>query len=168
MVIDHLALQLGEPAMPLRLTVGRLAMPMFFLLAGHLARAPRRRHLWIGLLGVALGACTFVESPNVLTWWALGVCVLAAMRWAGIPAWLLVAVGLGLLANGYVVQLGSSYDYRALWALMALGSMLPAAAFTWAGFAPSWVHFLGRHPIAVYAGHVLALELLDQVLSAVT
>ena len=49
MIGDHLCAVFGGE--PYRFTLGRLAMPMFFILAGHLARHVHWRHLWIGLVG---------------------------------------------------------------------------------------------------------------------
>jgi hypothetical protein len=157
MIVDHLALVLGGPV-ELRLTVGRLAMPAFFLLAGHLARRPRLRHLWIALLGFALPLVVpWIDSPNVLVWWAWGVVVLWVWRWAGFELWPIVILALVVAANGWT-QTEGTYDWFALVALMAVGSMLPATAFTWAAPAPRCVALLGRHPVSIYAGHLLALQ----------
>lgn len=157
MIGDHLSLFLGLDGY--RMTLGRLAMPMFFLLAGHLAGRLRWRHAWIALLGVALPlAAPWVDSPNVLVWWALGSCVLVAARRLGVPALLIVAVGLTVGANGWELVGGHTYEPAALVGLMALGSVWPRHWFTWAAAAPGWVAAVGRHPVAWYVGHVLLLE----------
>ncbi|WP_457204114.1 TraX family protein [Nocardioides sp. HB32] len=164
MLVDHLCLVFSGPY-AVRMTVGRLAMPMFFLLAGHLARRVRWRHGGIFLIGCALPVLVpWIDSPNVLVWWAVGVLLLAAARWAEVPAWLLVVVALAASANGWVDTDGT-YDARCLWGLMALGAMLPASAFTWAGRAPRWVAALGCWPITFYVGHLLLLEALIQAAS---
>lgn len=158
MVIDHVALTTGLPD-ELRILPGRLAMPMFFLLAGYLARTPRWRHLVIGAVGLALPLLVrWIDHPNVLVLWAVGVGVLWLWREAGLPAWILAAVGLGMAANGYVAADGS-YDVVAMWGLMALGGMLPGSAFGWAGRLPAAFVLIGRHPIVWYLGHLAVLEL---------
>jgi hypothetical protein len=164
MLADHLAYLTGGPEV-IRLTVGRLAMPAFFILAGHLARRPRLRHAEVFVLGLVLPALVpWIDSPNVLCWWALGVVCLWLLGRLGWPAWLLVALPLTLGANGWLHLDGNGYAGSALFGLMALGAILPRSVFAWAGRLPRQVArplaFLGRHPIAFYAGHLLALELL--------
>lgn len=158
MFADHLALVFSGPEL-IRLTVGRLAVPMFFLLAGHLARRPRWRHALVALVGVLLPVLVpWVDSPNVLVWWALGVVLLWGGRLAGVPAWVWPVLAATLAANGWAPMIGTGYNPWALWALMALGQLVPRDWFSWAGRLPGWVGALGRRPVWVYAGHLLALQ----------
>lgn len=162
MVVDHLALVLGT-AGELRLTVGRVAVPLFFLLAGHLARAPRARHAAFFALGVVLPVLVpWLDAPNVLVWWALGVVVLHVCRWGGVPVWVVVAVCLTVLVNGWGAVEGS-YSPYGLWALMGVGSMLTLPSFWWGNRLPSFLAVLGRWPVTIYAGHVLLLALAVEV-----
>lgn len=163
MFVDHLALVFGGPD-ELRLTIGRLAMPAFFLLAGHLAGRLRFRHLEIFALGILLPVFVpWVDAPNVLVWWAIGCAVLVAARAAGFPSWLLAAAALGASANGFsTVPDGLlMYDPIALYGLMALGQLIPSSSFTWAARAPRWVAVLGAHPIAFYVGHLVLLRVVQ-------
>lgn len=158
MLLDHLALVVGGLD-EVRLTLGRLAMPLFFVLAGHLARDPRWRHLGIAAVGVVLPLVVpWIDAPNVLVIWAVGVVILWAGRRWSVPAWVVVVVALGCAANGWTSTDGH-YDFLALWALMALGSILPTSALMFCARAPRWVATLGRFPISFYVGHLLVLHL---------
>ena len=159
MVVDHLALAFG--VLPLRLTLGRLAMPLFFILAGHLSRRVGPRTLWALALGLALPALApWIDSPNVLAWYAAGVGALAAARYLRLPLWLLLALPLTLAANGWGSPVLTGYNPLCLLGLMALGAMLPRASFDWARRLPAPLAVLGRYPLTVYVGHVLALTWL--------
>lgn len=164
MVVDHLALYADVPL--LRDTVGRLALPLFFVLGGHLLTRLSPRLLLIGALGLVLpGLAPWVDAPNVLLWYALGAFLLApGWRWAGtaVPAGLVVAVALTALANGVTPPAGS-YDPLALFALMALGRLLPRPALDWARRLPQSLSLLGRWPLTVYVGHVLLLTVVAGV-----
>lgn len=162
MVVDHLAYVLEGPA-ELRSSIGRLAMPMFFLLAGHLSRRLSWRHLGIFGVGSLLPVLVpWIDNPNVLVWWAIGCLLLAIARAASVPVWLIAAVGLALAANGRVDVTGingaATYDAAALWGLMALGTLLPSSAFTWAARAPRWIVAVGSYPLTFYVGHLLVLQ----------
>lgn len=166
MLADHLTLILEGPGF-IRMTLGRLAVPMFFLLAGYLASRPGPRHLGIGLLGLALPLLVpWIDSPNVLVWWALGVCVLWLSRGAPHVRLAVLVIALTFGANGYVFLTPASYDPVNLLGLMVLGAILPASWYSAAGRLPSWVGVIGRHPVAWYVGHLLVLEGLRQVLWA--
>jgi len=166
MMLDHATYVLAGPA-EIRWTLGRLAMPMFFLLAGHLAGRLRWRHAQIGLLGLLLPlAVPWIDTPNVLLLWALGCAVVYAARWAGLPLWLLIVVPLVEVANGVSIDGPGYYSPAVLGALMALGTMLPRTTFNWrlprAALRP--VAALGRHPILWYVGHLLVFQSVGTVL----
>lgn len=168
MLVDHVTLLTAVPDV-FRLVPGRLAMPMFFLLAGYLATAPRWRHAWVGYAGIALPFFVpWVDSPNVLVLWAGGVAFLALIRYLGLPVWLLAAVGLAVAANGWAHAGGGHYDVFAMWGLLALGTMLPRSAFDWTRTIPGWIGaslaLVGRHPIAWYLGHLTVLEVGRRVI----
>lgn len=164
MVVDHVALLLGGLDV-VRLSVGRLALPLFFLIAGHLAaritfeRATSWRHLGIATLGLLLPVVvSWVDSPNVLILWAAGCLLLWGWRRLGLPAWGLVVVALTCAANGLVFQAGRSFGILEVWALMALGSTLPRSSFGWGGRLPAFLGAVGRRPVLWYVGHLLVLD----------
>lgn len=172
MVADHLALFAGAPLV--RVTVGRLAMPLFFVLAGHLATRLSWRVARLGLLGVLLPlAAPWVDSPNVLLWLAYGAVALALARRAHLPPALLVGAQLAVFANPGVfhpyADLGTGYPPAALLGLMALGAMLHRDQLTGladrlpARLVPplSWA---GRHALGLYVGHVLLLTVCGPLL----
>jgi hypothetical protein len=164
MFVDHIVLLFSGPEL-LRLFPGRLAMPAFFLLAGHLVTRVSWRTIAVGALGFLLPmGVPWVDSPNVLTLWAVGVVLICAARRLGLPEWPLILLGLAMAANGYTTTGANAYEATALVGLMALGAMLPASTFLWAGDLPArLVHPLaavGRAPIRWYVGHLLALQFL--------
>lgn len=158
MVVDHLTVVFSGPHV-LRLTVGRLAVPAFFILAGHLAGRLRWRHAWVAGVGLVLPLLVpWIDSPNVLLYWALGSCALVVLRWAEIPSWVLCVVALTLAANSWGVSPGNGYEWSALLGLMGLGAVVPRTAFAFAGRAPGWVAAVGRRPLTWYVGHLLVLQ----------
>lgn len=158
MIGDHVSLILGFDAY--RYTLGRAAMPAFFLLAGHLAGRLSWRHVRIAAIGLALPlAVPWIDSPNVLVLWSVGCLLLWGLRRWGAPVQLVAILALAAAANGWgALPFGRSYVPLALWGLMAVGAGLPRTWFTWAGVLPAWVAAMGRHPIAWYVGHLLVLE----------
>lgn len=161
MIGDHLAIAVGNPLF--RVTAGRLAMPIFFVVAGHLAGSRlSRRHLYAALLGLGLPILVpFVDSPNVLLWWAVGCVILYGFQRLGLPVWALIAVPLTLGANGWVITPGDhSYNPGDLLALMALGRGLAPEVFAFGLRLPPWMGALGRRPLSWYIGHALLLQLV--------
>lgn len=174
MVVDHLTIVLDGPDF-LRYTVGRLALPLFFLVAGSLVSTTlRKRYALIALLGAGLPLVVpWVDSPNVLWWYVMGVLVMYRMphSWT-LPA---LVVSVVLLANGLLWAAGG-YPFAGILALMLLGRLigshqlddfaarslgrlgLPYA--TWVGYP---LAVLGRHPLAFYVGHLLVLGLVFRV-----
>jgi uncharacterized membrane protein YcfT len=166
MVIDHLALIAGLDI--LRYTVGRIAMPLFFVVAGTLVTRLTWRHAAIVPIGLALPLVVpWVDRPNVLVLYVLGaiVLVVAARLFPSdehrLPVLLgIVAVCLAIVANGFD-RVGVSYPASALVALMAVGALLGRHRLDVPGRQlPAFLELPGRFPLSVYVGHVLALQLL--------
>lgn len=158
MLVDHLALWLD--LLPLRLTVGRLALPLFFLLAGHLAGRLGRRTLHLVAAGLALTVLApWAGSPSILLWIAFCLVVIVAARAARFPLWLLAAVPLTLAANRWPIG-ATGYDPAGLLALMALGALLPRSAFAWGHRLPALLDLPGRYALSAYVVHALALTLV--------
>lgn len=157
MIVDHVTLIFHGPDV-LRLTVGRVAMPLFFLIAGHLVRRLSWRHAGVYLLGLVLPvAIPWVDSPNVLEWYVLGAVAIVVARWADLPVWVYIAGVLAVMANGWnIAKPGTSYDGAALIALMLIGSQLPRSSWDWARRIP--LGWLGRYPLTVYVGHLIVLQ----------
>jgi len=160
MILDHVALLVGGPEI-VRLSLGRLAMPMFFILAGRLSRRLTWRHAAIFVIGFFLPAVVpWIDDPNVLVWYAIGAAVLAAQRRLRIPAWAVLTVALTLGANGWLNTSSGSFNPWMLFGLMSLGSMIPRSSFAWAEHLPQPLAVVGRAPLRWYVGHVLALQAL--------
>lgn len=159
MTVDHLALFLDVPE--LRVTVGRVAMPLFFVLGGHLARRLSWRLLLVPVVGLALEVVApWSGAGSLLVTFAAGaVFVVLARRHPPILA-VVAAAGIALGANGYAELLGSAYDPRCLVALMALGALLDRRILEGLRWTPAPLVLLGRFPLTFYAGHVLLLTLL--------
>lgn len=160
MVGDHLALVWSFEAY--RLTLGRLAMPLFFVVAGHLAgRRLSSRHLLAVGVGLVLPVVVpWVDSPNVLVWFGVGAGILYVFERRGWPTWLLVLPALIFAANGWSLLSGRSYDPLALLALMVVGRGLAPTLLVAGRRLPCWVGALGRRPLTWYVGHVLALQVV--------
>jgi hypothetical protein len=163
MAADHLLYVTHGPA-ELRHTVTRVAMPLFALVAGYLVRRLSLRWLWVFTVGAALPvAVPWIDNPNILCELAAGavVCV-AARRWRYGPllAFGVLAWALTIAANGYAVPVGS-YQLTAVVGLMLLGQhsgdLLAGIGGRW---LPGWLAGLGRYPLTVYVGHLLAIQLV--------
>lgn len=160
MILDHLLIVTGHETSPLRYTVTRAAMPLFFVLSGHLVRRVNERHLMVAALGVTLPLLVpFIDRPNVLLWYAACCPAVLLARRAGPGALaVLVLVPLTLAANGYHLWTAtSSYDPVGLLGLMALGALLPRDAARFARRLPAWLGAAGRFPLTVYVMHLLIL-----------
>lgn len=162
MLLDHVLIWQAWSG-PLRLTVTRAAMPLFFVVGGHLAHRLSWRTAWIAVLGMALpGVAWWIDSPNVLLWFALMSVVIVGCKrevvFGRVVLAVCVAVPLVQLANFIAVSpTGQSYDPPALMGLMALGALLPRSAFAFADRAPRWLACCGCYPLTVYVSHVLAV-----------
>jgi hypothetical protein len=159
MLVDHLALFAGVPL--LRFTVGRLAVPLFFVLAGHLSARASWGRVWrlVGL-GVLLQAVApWSDALQVLGALGAGAFVLNGLR--GRDRVLLVVLCLTLAANGWGFATSTAYDGLALFSLMIVGAELSRSSLRAVGQRlPSWLAWPGRHALGVYAVHIPALTVL--------
>jgi len=162
MIFDHAVIVFVGAGSPLRWTLGRLAMPLFFLLGGYLVRRLSWRHGWVFVLGCFLPVVVpWVDSPNVLVWYAVGAVILwsADTVWA---RWLTLAVGLALSANFPDQTIGSSYAPGMLVGLMIVGALLRhyhgSGVLAWGRYLPRWFAPVGRYPLTIYVGHLLVLR----------
>jgi uncharacterized membrane protein YcfT len=171
MVLDHCLLIWGgsetgaaSPVHVLRSTVGRIALPLFFVISGHLVR--RLSWRWAGIVAIGLVlpvVAPWLDDPNVLVWYGLGAAVIVACRRYGVSLWLLPVLSLAWAANWGFSPLHvslHSYDGLALLGLMGLGAVLDRQSFGWASRLPRLLDWPGRHPLSVYVGHVLVLNVL--------
>lgn len=165
MLADHAAASAGIGSGPLRETVTRLAMPLFFLLAGHLARRPSWRHAELVAWGLVIPTVVpWVDAPNVLLWLGVLLPVVAvARRHSNLH--LLLVVCLAALANpgslgGLGAPMGTGYPPAALLALILLGALAPRSAFAWGRRLPVWVGVLGAVPLSFYVVHLVVLASL--------
>jgi uncharacterized membrane protein len=161
MVVDHVALVVGGLG-GVRWTVGRLALPIFFVLGGHLARRLSPRHLVIAGVGLLLPAVVpWIDSPNVLLLYAVGAALVVIGRLGRLSRVLMLVVLLTAMANGVGGRAGTGYPPAALWALMLVGIDVPRAWLVQlGGRLPRWLAGPGSWPVSVYVGHLLALQLL--------
>lgn len=161
MVVDHVAIVVGGPlAIALRCTIGRLALPLFFVTAGRCSGRVTWRHALAAVVGVLLPLVVpFIDAPNVLVWWALGaVALYLGGTWLAPIA---VLVALTLAANDWLIAPGrADYPGIVLVALMGLGALLPWTWWRWGDSLPAGqlLAFLGRHALPIYVGHALALS----------
>lgn len=158
MVLDHV-LEVAEAGEVARDSLTRLAMPLFFLVSGHLVRrVDVRRLVLVGALGVVLPLVVRVfEAPNVLLWYALFAPVVVWGKRRPAVLWLCAFTALLLYGNDHVLVGEPSYPPFALLGLMALGALAPRAAFDrLPALRP--LELAGRFPLSVYVVHGLLLE----------
>lgn len=171
MLADHV-LVFTPHAMPVRLTLTRLAMPLFFLIAGNLATRCRWPRLaWVLGWGLLLPAVAWwIDIPNVLVWYALGVPVIVwcrPYRFGRIVLGLLAVVPLVTLANGEALRpITTGFDPSALLGIMALGALTPRDWFEPGEWLPRWLGWCGRYPLTVYVVHVLLFSVVAVAVGA--
>lgn len=156
MLADHLAYLVGP--VEVRLTVGRLAMPLFFLLAGPLVhRLTVRQGVALGL-GLALTyLAPWAGHPNVLVLYVAGAAAVVAWQWIALPDWLVVVVALAFLANG--VHGAGSFDWIAVLGIMLLGRVIGLGwADRFGSRLPAVLGSVGQRPLTWYVANVLAVQ----------
>lgn len=162
MLVDHLMI-VGQGPNEVRMTVGRLAMPLFFLIAGSLFSRLSWRHAAIWGVGLVLPLFVpWVDAPNVLYWYAFGVVALWVCDRLGPSAQYVVLVCcLTLWANGLGTPPPGAYPFWALLALMIVGRLIGREALGRVGDhlpAWSWLELVGRFPLTFYVVHLLILQ----------
>lgn len=166
MVADHITLLLHGPEL-VRLTLGRVAMPLFFIVAGALVRRVGWRHLGIGLVGLALPAVVpWIDAPNVLVLYALSAGVVALFRWLEVPPLVLTVCVLAASANGFLPRIGTGFEPMAVLGILAVGAHLGPHRLGWLSWLPDWLAPIGRRPLLVYVGHLLALQAVSLIVAA--
>ncbi len=144
------------------ITGGRLAVPLFFVVAGALVTRVTWRHGWVAVLGLALPvAVPWIDSPNVLLLLAVGAVVVATLG-QSVWRWPLLVVALTAYANQWPgpAPVSGFYVPLALLALMVLGSLLGRVELATLGDRlPHWLRAPGRYPLSLYVGHLLVLQL---------
>lgn len=171
MIVDHLAIMIGDGAEPLRLTIGRLAMPIFFLIAGIFATRISWRHALIFAIGITLPLyATWIDYPNVLVIYVVGACILAGIRrlpthWQFSSKMVVAAVFLTMSANGFD-KFSHSFAFGSLIVLMIIGNIVGRNDFRRFGdylpLIPGF-GFIGRHPLAIYVGHIVLFESVSRL-----
>jgi uncharacterized membrane protein len=174
MIGDHFA-AVADVAVWYRLTVSRLALPIFLVIAGYLAcgRTPRRRRLGqILAAGIAAGVvCSQLPalSPiDILVWIAA---VFAC--WGLVHRYPATVAALGAVQAYTFVGVIPGYQPGLVACLMAVGVLLarggptePAVLLRATERLPAVLAVVGRYPLAWYLGHLVGLWLL--VLTAST
>jgi hypothetical protein len=166
MVVDHACIVWAGPDW-LRLTVGRVAMPLFFVLGGHLVRRITGRHSLILLAGLVLPfAVPWIDGVNVLVWYGLGAALIVGLRRLHLPVWLLPLAALAWSANfgswsplhAVIAPAHDAFDGLGLLGLMGLGAVLDRSAFGWGEKLPALFGRVGRYPMTAYLGHLFLLQ----------
>lgn len=165
MLVDHLAYVAGP--VEVRMTVGRLAMPLFMVLAGSLVRRVTYRHGLAAGLGLLLTVVApWAGTPNVLLQYLVGVGALVALRWASLVftdsprlgVWLLLVLVGVAVANGWSDD-GWSYEQAGILSLMAVGSLVGLGwAVSLGSRLPTWLAVVGARPLTWYAANVAAIQ----------
>lgn len=160
MLLDHAAYVAG-PA-EVRMTVGRLAMPLFFVLAGAFATRLTDRQLLAGVIGLPLTAIApWAGEPNILVQYALCAVVLVALQRVRVPLWVVVVLPLVFAANHWLWTPAGGYEMAALLGLMALGRLAGVGwAVRFGGWLPGWLAVIGARPLTWYVGNVLAVTVV--------
>lgn len=160
MILDHCLLVFHGPFI-IRHTLTRIAMPLFFVISGHLLKKVSWRIAGVGVIGIILPMLIpFIDNPNVLFWYAAFSAPVVLAKRFPIALPIVVASALTVAANGYVKLVGDSYDPFSLFALMTLGAMINRASFSFGTVLPNWVGKVGRFPLRFYIVHLFILEAL--------
>jgi uncharacterized membrane protein YcfT len=155
MILDH-SLIVFDHDNPLRYTVTRVSMPLFFLVSGHLVRRLSWRILAIGAIGLVLPLVVpWIDDPNVLLLYA--VCapvILLAKRYRALP--IVVIFALAMAANHWTQ--GGGYWLFGVMGIMAMGALIERDSFRHFERLPNWVSVIGRYPLSIYVSHLLFIE----------
>lgn len=162
MIADHAA-KLAELEV-IRWSVGRLAMPVFMLIAGALVRRLKWRLLWIAALGIALPILyPWMGQPDILVAYAVGAVVVLIVQAAAAGASRSLATGYAVAGIAAVTLAANGIEpwmFGAV-ALMVIGAALgPARIEQAATRVPRWLARIGRRPLTWYVAHIVALDVL--------
>lgn len=161
MVLDHIILVSHGPFI-IRETITRAAMPIFFVLSGHLIKKVTWRLFIIGYIGLTLPTfVTFLDDPNVLFWYAAFAPIIVLLRRNPNMLPLVLVVIMGLVANNHLLTVPNSYPPLMLLALMIIGAMIPRKSFTFSNSLPSILIHVGRFPLTLYVATSGILQVLS-------
>jgi uncharacterized membrane protein len=156
MVLDHALLAAGHHGGPVRLTVTRLALPLFGLTAGALWKPGRaRRYLEVAgaaIIATGLGLVVGIGQPDIL--WLLLVAMLV------MPAGPALAAAGAIQATTWPLRT-SGYEPGVVLVLVVLGHLYGSAPLDRLGQRlPHRLEGIGRHPLGWYLGHLALLAVL--------
>ena len=156
MILDHAILTAGWDDSPLRLLT-RIAMPLFFIIAGNLVR----RFHWtrmaaILVVGYALNAIApMFGSFELFSGLIIGCAIVAFCKSVG-ARFIALTILMTMTANFYVWQAG--YLFWMLPAFIIIGALLPRDTLVNFGSKfPRWIAPLGEWPLTLYVAHILLL-----------
>jgi hypothetical protein len=173
MVADH-ALVLCAPTCFARYTVTRLALPLFMLIAGrllHNRNGPSAVRV-VELLAAAVASFALESALGMRQPGVLLVFLLALLVWPVADRYPTYTLAACFVALATVPVIWGGYHLAVVLGLMVLGRYRAAGA-DWERFGlylPSAFGVVGRYPLALYVGHLLALvagvAALESVLGA--
>lgn len=151
-------------------TGGRLVAPIFLIVGGSLVTRMSIRHIHVFILGIFLTiAVPWAGNPSILIYYVISAFIIWGIRRVNFALlWIPVFISLALYANGIWVTPNGQYSPMAALALMCIGSLIGRTIIgNLGGLLPKWewLAFIGRHPLAFYAGHLMLLEALRGALT---
>lgn len=184
MIVDHVALTVadlgyGGPWDLLRLTAGRLAFPLFMIVAGAVYAIRSSR---VGRLVEVAGCGVFVTAVCVLSGLPIGqpdILLLIAGGLAVMPVlvrWPLLALCVGVIQPFTWRVPWTGYQPGAVVVLLLVGYWVVAdegyyvsgpVTLPWLR-APAWLLAVGRSALAVYVAHLVVLAVVYGGLSWVS
>lgn len=155
MVIDHVAF-VYFPSWWSRIP-GRFAMPLFFMISGSLGpgRDPSRLFMIICLAVALMPFENYIgfKLPGVLSWWLLSYGLMILF-----DGYELQAVILALISTQLIYMPGQVH-FGLMFAFMILGKVWRRILVN-GDLKEKRLEFIGRWPMTIYAGHVVALAIL--------